>query len=241
MISDLTIVIQGRCEDEQLTLWKENYTNWDVIISTWEGYNIPFDIPSNWKVIKSDPNHIFDFVGRGHIQNIEYQIVSTLAGLDEVKTQYVVKVRGDEYWSNIDKVYNKMKLNENKILCSSMFFRTIDYSYPFHISDHINCGTLDNIKLLFNSAKQNLINDVRTMNAPEVILGNSFIMYKENWTVAQMFKVASEYNSAPWVKKWFSVIDINELKPYIATQKDTDTGERIYYRDNYEEGVITDL
>jgi len=241
MISDLTIVIQGRCEDEQLTLWKENYADWNVIISTWEGYNIPFDIPSNWKVIKSDQNNIFDFVGKGGIQNIEYQIVSTIAGLNEVTTQYVVKVRGDEYWSNMYKVYNKMKLNENKILCSSIFFRPIDYSYPFHISDHINCGTLDNMKLLFNSAKQNLINDVRTMNTPEVILGNSFIMYKENWTISEMFAITSKYNSGPYVKKWFSVIDINELKPYIATQKDYD-GNRVYYRNNYEDdNVVIDL
>jgi hypothetical protein len=128
-----------------------------------------------------------------------------------------------------------MKLDDTKILCSSIFFRPLDYHYPFHISDHINCGTLENLKILFESTKKNLINDVRTMNAPEVILGASYIQHKENWTVDILGSIASEYKSGTYLKKWFSVIDINELKPYIATQKDTSTGNRIYYRDTYED------
>ena len=36
------------------------------------------------------------------------------------------------------------------------------------------------------------------------------------------------------IKKWYSIFDINELKPYIFTQSSTDG--RIYYRDNYGYG-----
>ena len=54
MINDLTIILQGRCEVEPIKLWIENYSEWNVIISTWIDSDLPFDFPHNWKIIKSE-------------------------------------------------------------------------------------------------------------------------------------------------------------------------------------------
>jgi hypothetical protein len=118
MINDLTIIIQGRCEDEPLKMWFENYSNHKVIISTWNDYTIPFEIPSNWKVVKADGVD-FEFAGQGHMQNLEYQLVSTLNGLNLTETKYAIKVRGDEYWTDVDKMFNSLKSDE-KLLCRSI-------------------------------------------------------------------------------------------------------------------------
>ncbi len=106
--------------------------------------SLEFEIPSNWKVVKADGVD-FEFAGQGHMQNLEYQLVSTLNGLNLTETKYAIKVRGDEYWTDIDKMFHSLKSDE-KLLCSSMFFRPLNCPYPFHIGDHIICGTVENMK-----------------------------------------------------------------------------------------------
>jgi|LauGreDrversion4_2_1035121.scaffolds.fasta_scaffold128467_2 hypothetical protein len=234
MISDLTIILQGRCEIEQIKLWIENYSEWNVIISTWIDNNIPFNIPPNWKIIKSEyPERYAPF------QNVDYQITSTLNALNLVQTNYVLKVRADEYWSNLYKIYDELNSDE-KILCGSMFFRPLDSPYPFHISDHILFGTNDNMKKMFNKAKENLILNLKDNNTPESILGMAYVQSKENYPIQMMFDICKNRNWDTYIKKWFDIIDVNKLKPYIATQKSADS--RIYFHSNYTNcGCITKL
>jgi hypothetical protein len=57
------------------------------------------------------------------------------------------------------------------------------------------------------------------------------------------FEDVKPIDDKPYMKKWFDIIDINELKPYIATRNHHDLG-RIWYRDNfdhYEENCLTDI
>jgi hypothetical protein len=233
MIKDLTIILQGRCEIETLQLWKENYSDWNIIISTWVGTDIPFDIPPTWKLIKSQyPNRYAPF------QNLDYQITSTLYGLDKVKTKYTIKLRADEYWSGVGIVYDKMKTNENKVLCGSMFFRKLGL-YPYHISDHIICGTTENIKIMFDGAHDNLIQGIRLNNCPETILGCGFVFAKENIDALKEYNTL-HLHSDMYLKKWFHIIDVNELKPYIATQR-TEIN-RLYFYSNYDNcNCITEI
>jgi hypothetical protein len=234
MITNLTIILQGRCENEQIKLWIENYSEWNVIISTWIDNNIPFDIPSNWKIIKSEYPERY-----APSQNLDYQITSTLNALNLVQTKYVLKVRADEYWSNIHKLYDELNSDE-KILCGSMFFRPLDSPYPFHISDHILFGTSENIKKMFSKANQNLILNLKDNNTPESILGMAYVQSKENYPIQMMFDICKNRNWDMYIKKWFNIIDVNELKPYIATQKSENS--RIYFHNNYDNnGCITKL
>jgi hypothetical protein len=53
-------------------------------------------------------------------------------------------------------------------------------------------------------------------------------------------------DDSSFMKKWFHIIDINELKPYIATKKNRDVGTsgRTIYRDNFDnrkEDCLTDI
>jgi hypothetical protein len=233
MIGDLTILLQGRYELETIKLWIENYSEWNVIISTWVDTNIPFNLPKNWKLIKSEyPKRYGDY------QNVDYQITSTLNGLCEVKTKYVLKARLDEYWSSVGIIYNKMKTDENKVLCSSMFFRPLGL-YAYHISDHILCCTTNNLKIMFNGTYDLLIRDIRVTNSPESLLGGGFVFSKENIDALKEYHNLHLY-SDDYLKKWFHIIDVNELKPYIATQNTPDG--RIYFYDNYDNsGSITKI
>jgi len=226
-MNDCTILLQGRCEDSQLKLWIENHAHLPIIISTWEDYKTDLQFPSNWKIIKAKyPNHF------GYYANIDYQSQSTLNGLEIINTKYVIKVRADEYWYNIQLLYDRMKEDESKILCGSAFFRKLDNEqYPFHISDHIMCGTYDNIKLLFNETKKNLLDNYIPSGCPESIMGYSYVCFRENFDKQKM----GHYLTSPWghyIKKYFSIIDVNELTPFVLTQKSLK--ERIYWVDYWD-------
>jgi hypothetical protein len=226
MIKDLTILIQGRCEEEQMQLWISNYSEWNVVVSTWIDYNLNLELPKNWKIIKSDyPKKFVD------MQNIHLQIVSTLNGLKEVETDYVLKVRGDEFFSNLDLVYNRMKEVHPKVLVSSIFFRPLGL-YLYHISDHFICSTIENLKLMFEKTYDLLTNHIKFNNSPESHLGFSFICGKENWDLYGIHKYESLNDDM--IRKWYSIFEVNQLKPYIISQSSPDG--RIYYRDNYGYG-----
>lgn len=226
MINDFTIVIQGRCELEQLQLWIDNYSDWNVVLSTWNDFDLDVKFPQNWKIIKSEyPSFSFD------MQNLEKQLISTINGLKQVNTKYVIKVRGDEYYSNLELVYNKMIEVYPKVLCSSVFFRPL-YLYPFHISDHFICSTTENVKLMFEKCLEMLSVVRKFNNSPETHLGFSFIAGKENLNLFDLGKYLDRNEEL--MKKWYQIIDINELQPYTATQSNVDG--RIYYKNNYGGG-----
>lgn len=233
-LDDLTIIIQGRCEETQLKMWIENYSHLKIIISTWSDFDIDIEFPSNWKIIKEHiPKRYAEY------QNVDLQITSTLNGLLYVDTKYTLKVRADEYYSNIETIYKKMKLDENKILCGSFVFRALNGLYPYHISDHIICGTTDNIKLMFESAYENLINDLRFNNTPESILGFAFVAKKENFDMSDIWHYIGDMYK-DYMKKWYHIINVNELYPFILTQK-TNTS-REYIKEIYDHsGCIYDI
>ena len=232
MINDLTILIQGRYEEEQMKLWIENYSDWNVIVSTWIDCDFGLNFPNNWKIIKSEyPNRFAD------MQNIDLQLVSTLNGLKEVDTDYTIKVRGDEFFSNINLIYNKVKEVHPKVVVSSIFFRKLGL-YLFHISDHFICSTTDNIKLMFENTYELLTNFKKFNNNPESHLGFSFIAGKENWDLYNTHRYESMNDDM--LKKWYYIFDVNQLKPYICSHSSPEG--RTYYHSNFTNfGGITEL
>jgi hypothetical protein len=199
-MNDLTILIQGRCEIEQIKRWIENYKDINIILSTWDDVNLNLEFPSNWIVIQSPYKDRY----ATNCRNIDLQVESTLAGLQFVKTKYTIKVRGDEYWSNMHLVYEKIKTDENKILCGSMFFRPIDL-YAFHISDHIIGATTDNIKFMFENTKDGLLKNIWQYNVPECMFGFYYVGYKENFDFTNIGKYL-DTSCAEHLKKHFNII-----------------------------------
>lgn len=310
MLPELTILIQGRVIQKQFDLWVQNYSNYNVVISTWEDCDVDFkNMPSDWKLRKSS-YPIFRFAEKA---NLDYQIITTLSGLDMVETDWVVKVRGDEYWSNIDLVFEKMLESPDKIVCSSIFFRPFGL-YKFHISDHIIGGYVSNLCDMFNQTLDNLKKNIMESDVPECQLGFAYVLLKENglpqyadlqislnkdskdvfnasdsvrmvntaldivvknsmqivtkdlnvfnvnkidWrnvleilgqirSIVDSTNLVINRNYAPpiqdemYIKKWFSIINVNELKPYIATYN-SENG-RIWYNSDFDnENCLTKL
>ena len=180
-MKDVTLILQGKVEPEQMELWKKNYKDWNVIVSTWEDVDFNFRggffskwLPKKWKLVINK----YPLVRFRSTANLDYQILTTLGGLEQVNTKWVIKARCDEYWSNLDKVVDKMKMYPNKIITSSMYFRKWGM-YKFHISDKIIAGTTDNLFLMFESTLHNIEISFWNSPIPESQLGVGFIMGKE--------------------------------------------------------------
>jgi len=307
MLDDVTIILQGRIDEECFNLWLANYSEYNVVISTWTDCSIDFskiELPSHWKLVKTT----YPYTRLTTDSNLDYQVITTLSALYATNTKWVIKMRLDEYWSNMEVVYRKMILDEKKIVCGSMFFRPMINQYPWHISDHVMGGTVDNMKLMFEKTLHNLEIKLWDYPIPESHLGLAYVMAKEpdldslpnisyylkkvditksdseikttvNASVAMVVdtaiklltdaimdgdipnwkemhrkllyskevlnesikcvetKFVDHIDYAKYLPIWFDIVDVNQLKPYIATQSYDIWGDgpgRIWYRDNFD-------
>ena len=215
-MENTTIIIQGKLEQDSYNFYINKYKNCPVIISTWVDCKIDFSgLPKNFKLI------IAPLSGESGEQNINYQLISTLNALDNVKTKYVIKMRGDEYWSYPENIYQSIITEPDKIHCSSVFFRAWQYC-EYHMSDHIIAGTTENLKLLFEKTKYNYDNGRLNVSkwkvdgvfrgyinthAPEERLTKSYLEAKE----PDRFE---KVDGRILMKEHFSILDIQLLRPY---------------------------
>jgi hypothetical protein len=215
-MEDVTVIIQGRLMQDSYDFYIENYKDCPVIISTWVDNTIDFkNIPENFIVLLSP--YPYDFGA----QNLNLQLISTLNALERVKTKYVIKVRGDEYYSNLQYVLNSIKVEPNKIHTSSIFFRAWQYA-EYHISDHIIAGTLMNMLTMFRESKNNFdtgkVNVSKwkvdgnfhkwvTTHAPEERITKSYLNAKEPFRFEKV-------DGRILMKEHFDILDIELLHPY---------------------------
>ena len=215
-MEDVTIIIQGKIYQDSYDFYIKNYTECPVIISTWTDCKIDFsNIPNNFIVILA-PLPI-----ESGKQNINYQLVSTLNALKRVTTPLVIKIRGDEYYSNIESIYNQIKMEQNKIHTAPIFFRAWQFA-EYHISDHIIAGTKERVILMFKETKKNF--DTGEMNISKWKLEGKFHRWIK--TEAPEERITKSYLNAidPFrynfvdgillMKEHFDILDMTKLFPY---------------------------
>ena len=130
-----TFLIQGPLTSE-VERNLENYKrHGDVIISCWDN-DCPRLIKKLSKKCKVIKNKFFEPKGY-NFQNIQYHIKTFLNGVKEAKTEYVITVRSDEYFTDTEAIKRNILKNPNKITTSNFFFRS---DVLFHPSDHVIAG-----------------------------------------------------------------------------------------------------
>lgn len=306
MDNSFTILLQGRIEPKAMDFWANNLPNSKIVVSVWDD-DIHYDFPKNWNVVVNKKP--IERIGFG---NFDLQLISTLEGLKHIHTQYVIKMRCDEYYSNLLFIVDKMLSEPEKIMCGSLFFKEVGM-HPFAISDHIIGGKLENIKLMFQSAYENIKNGFWKLPIAESQLGFAYLWKRDSeirekvsdisiydslhpdptpfnsdkgkmdvgmaiksietftnrirgelgletpqwknikvWNKLMEYSVKdierylqkSEYpniNEREILKRWFHIIDVNELKPYLATAI-TNSGDRMWLESNFDNYLcITEL
>lgn len=209
-MEDVTILIQGKITQETYNFYVEAYPQFPIVISTWSNHQLDLSyFPHNLTLVQS---HLPEKSGD---QNMNYQFISTLNGLVNVKTNYVIKVRGDEYFSNIGTIGESIKSNPAKIWSAPIFFRHPTH-FNYHISDHIIGGTLQSIKFMYSAAKYAFDNELifhikdgvkHKFWEPEIHLTRSFLMAKYKTDLVNE-------NAAELMVENFDILNLDKLKPY---------------------------
>lgn len=209
-MKNVTIIVQGLITQESYNFYIQTYPYNPIVISTWTNHTLDLSyIPHNVKFVTTNPPL------KSGPQRMNYQFTSTLNGLMLSDTGYSIKVRGDEYYSNLNSLVNSLQSHPNKIYCSPIWFRHFN-QWKFHISDHIIAGTTDNLKTMFNSSKigfdmmsiKHMVNgEMKLFYEPEMHLTNAYLREKYQ----------NEFDSNDGIQMMvdnFEIINLENLKPY---------------------------
>jgi hypothetical protein len=209
-MEEVTLLVQGKITQETYNFFTERYPQYPIVVSTWSDHKLDLSyFPKNLTLVLQ---RLPDISGD---QNQNYQFVSTNNGLTHVTTPYVIKFRGDEYYSNIENIMSQIKTNPNKIWCSPVFFRHWSM-FQYHISDHIIAGKTENLKFMFQAAKyafdNKLVFHIRDNTRypywePEIHLTRSFLM-------AKYPNDFHELDGRKLMVDNFDILNLSELTPY---------------------------
>lgn len=154
---DFTIIVQGKLSIFTALIVLKYKDDFKIVVSTPNNSDPKlakeiFDIASkspNVSVVFYDPEVLID--GYDNTANRFYHFFSTYTGLSITKTKYAIKMRSDEYYSDLRTPIREIKRNPKKIITNDVFFRK---SYIYHPSDHLVGGTTDIMTKVFFKAME---------------------------------------------------------------------------------------
>lgn len=220
-MKEITLVIQGKISQDSYKFYCHFYPGVRKIFSTW----VDNDKTMGWKIGKNmhgpedlfiesvQPNNLGD-----HARNLQLQVVSTLTGLNLVKTKYAIKLRGDEWYSNLC----DLDIDWQKIYTVPVFFRKWEI-FPFHPSDHLMASKTDNLVGMFTSCLLDIITKKNLHADSSYCVGNNCKLHPGHRMTPECC-LAKSYMDFKMQKKsiytkddfknMFDIIPINDLMPY---------------------------
>ena len=158
-----------------------------------------------------------------NLQNRYYQIYSTYLGLQSSNSEFVLKFRCDEFYSNIDPLIEAMIMHPDRIVTTDIFFRQ-STEYKYHISDHIIGGKTQTMIEGFEFALDVCKNKIDTEKYEMFNIENP---RKEKLSVEQIITMSfliflspkhSIKNHIDAMKNNFFIVSVKDLGLYMIKQ-----------------------
>lgn len=136
---DLSILIQGPASPKSdgfkiLDKYKE-YGN--IIVSCYEEDETEFLTQFDFvKIVKNKTPILEDKTGIDHNSTFYYALYTTFKGLQKIESDYVIKIRSDEYFTNLNPIVETISKNPDKLVCGNIFYKPWRIK-PFHMGDHM--------------------------------------------------------------------------------------------------------
>lgn len=223
----VTLLIQGRVNEYGMRMVNRYRGCYPIVISAStlsEEYQRQLeeyqrDDPTHFKLILRSPTHPMEYVYNK--ANCYYQMFSTYMGLQEVDTEYTMKFRGDEYYSDISPLVHSITTQE-KLVTSDIFFRKqLEYNqvYLYHTSDHYFGARTRHLLIAFHHLKR-LYEEVcySQENEPDLSFQYSFV-FEQKLTIAYLLAMGERNlpKNTPGASKL--------LLKYVDMVKSCDMGE----------------
>ena len=160
---DVTIVMQGPLTNywgamaeglEHIDTYKEYVGK--IIISTWSYSLERFKKNVLERIIEAESialiaDDIKKYEDFYNNSNVCYQIATSLNGMKKVKTKYAIKMRCDDYHTDLSKIIELMKSHPERLTSHNFLFNP-DCVEQFHPSDHMAGGLTENILNMYQTA-----------------------------------------------------------------------------------------
>jgi len=209
--SKYTLVLQGKLHEHTIRMCNF-HKDIDTVVSTWHpsAYARTFLESAMRPNLTIITNEIPDVGGIDNNANRYYQYTSTLYGIEAVKTEFVIKARTDEYYSNLDRIIDASISTPDKLVTNDVFFRKTRV-YPYHPSDHLIVGRTAQMALVFRDCLMQC--KLQSFNGvPEQQIAMTFIAQKENTSISDLplqEKFTKQINKL--MVKHFDVVSSSEL------------------------------
>ncbi len=131
-MASVSIIIQGPLNPVSLGNIGQYKKFGEVIIACWSNDNL--DLLAQHRDVKTAAVTPFDASQYSNPQNLLFQAVTTVTGLKAASGDICIKVRSDEYYSNLAPVIAQLEKTPDKVVCDNMYFRT---NWRMHVSDHL--------------------------------------------------------------------------------------------------------
>lgn len=207
---DTTLVIQGSLREDTYKFYCSFYPDIPKI------FYVSGDGYKGWR-IKPNLHSSNDTVMHGRAGEAE----DALVALGMVKTRFAIRLRGDEWYSNLCRVREEMEEgHKDRIYMVPVFLKKWE-AWPYRMSDHMIAGSTENLSLMFVSYFSNLTS------------GNE--LYPSCWPLPKQSILAKGYvdrkipdgnNPKEDFKSLFGTIDLEMLRFYKVC---SDDGETAWY------------
>ncbi len=243
-MENISIVIHGPLHANTLFTIQKYCSNHNIIVcipqpdhtqhSIFEELIKISDLPNTSIAVITYNKDILSPYYNNHL-NRWYHFFSVDLALQYCYTEYIIKIRSDEFYSDLNPFYEAMIKNSSKVITSDIYFRQ-NYKYPFHPSDHMIGGKTEIIKSVFKEAKT-------LCESYEKLINNKFIISKSldpfTLTPEQMIGIASissvlnqdeieKMNNIEIMKNVFHIIKASNLGKVIITS----SSNKVTYTDN---------
>lgn len=204
LFNDFTLVFQGPLHENFVYGLLNNYSTYtdNIVISHWDTDNLEllkylseYDI--NATIISNKYHTDYNVFNN---QNVYYQVLTTLKGLEQVSTKYVIKLRTDQWFGNLEPFFKSVRECEDKYTCANLHFRP-DSLIKYHPSDKLIGGSTS---LLLDTFKIALY---RLKNNTQALLSGAY-MYSDN----------REICTEALIKKYIKVYDYSNEQRRLFTQ-----------------------
>ena len=153
-LSQITLVVQGKFCSISLPKIKDYSKKYKVVYSTWldentESLKKELEESGILLIAKKEPKLDIEAKDGAYkamkTGNVIYQIDGMLNGLEAVNTKYCLRLRTDEFYTDLDYAIERFYKEDEKLFTSNIFFRKPEV-FTWHISDHIMIAKTDKMK-----------------------------------------------------------------------------------------------
>lgn len=166
--NDFTLMFQGPLHKNFIYGLLNNYKTYtdNIVISHWDTddldlleYLHEYDIPH--KLVTNTFHTEYNVY---HNQNVYYQSYTTLRGMREVTTPFVLKMRTDQWYGNLVPMFDAVRMHPNKYVCANLHFRP-EKLVKYHASDKLIGGNTKDMLHTFELTEHRIKNNPVALSA----------------------------------------------------------------------------